>query len=222
MTFNKQLNHIIWLIDENRYELRTHRSILKRMMPESIEVRTIIAYKNLDDYLPLLNDPQTACIITDQKLKVTGIATYTGIELAEYLRAINTKIPIYILTNFADDSDEFIGGEWSVEDILRKDELSDVSKQKTLTARILRRIGVYEDILGEREEKFHTLLKKSMEGELENSELQELDELRLQKISPNLARELEQVIQMEQIVRAHEELMSRFQYHAQKEDGDVI
>jgi len=192
------------------------------MMPESIEVRTIIAYKNLDDYLPLLNDPQTACIITDQKLKVTGIATYTGIELAEYLRAINTKIPIYILTNFADDSDEFIGGEWSVEDILRKDELSDVSKQKTLTARILRRIGVYEDILGEREEKFHTLLKKSMEGELENSELQELDELRLQKISPNLARELEQVIQMEQIVRAHEELMSRFQYHAQKEDGDVI
>jgi len=222
MIADMQPRNIIWLIDENQHELRMLQNILKRSVPDSIEVKPIIAYKNLDDYLPILNNLQTACIITDQKLKVTGIATYTGIELAEFLRAINTKLPIYILTNFADDSDEFVGGEWSVEDILRKDELTDVNKRIILIARLLRRIDVYEDILGEREEKFRTLLKKSMEGNIEDSDIQELEALTLQKISPNLARELEQIGQMEQIIKAHEELMNHFQLLAQKEDGDVV
>ncbi len=181
------------------------------MMP-SVEVRAMEAYRQLDDYLPLLENPRTACIISDQRLKVTGIATYTGIELAEFLRDINPKIPIYILTNFAEEKGDFIGGEWTVEDIVRKSELTNEEESKVLAARILRRINIYEDIKSEREKKFHSLLMKSMNGELEDAELQELDELRLQKTSASLAKELTEIRQMEQIIKAQEDLIRRFEH----------
>lgn len=221
MLTTKNNQPIIWMIDENKDELRTHSRILKRILPQTIEVIPVEAYPHKDDYLRLLEDSRTVCIITDERLKVTGIATYTGIELAQFLRGINPKIPLYILTNFPSD-DEFIGSEWSVEDIVQKSDLIDKEKQKILAARILRRIDVYEDILGEREARFNSLLKKSMHGELEDSELIVLDELKLQRTSASLAKELIQIRQMEQIVQAHEALMNRFKYFIQKDDHDVI
>ena len=212
---------IIWLVDENLDELRTYHKTLKKLMPTSVEVRDISAYPLLDDYLPILEEPRTACIITDQKLKVTGIATYTGIELAKFLRKINSKIPIYILTNFPDD-EEFIGGEWSVEDIIKKSELNDEDERLILVARIQRHINVYEDIRGEREERFNYLLNKSLNSDLDNSELQELEALGLQRTAPNLTRELTQIKQMGEVVRAHEELMEQLKHYSHMEKDDAV
>lgn len=69
---------------------------------------------------------------------------------------------------------------------------------------------------------FRALILKNLNGVLENVELQELNELKLQKTSPVLAKELAQINQMEQIVKAHEELMSHFQHLTQKDGNDVI
>jgi FixJ family two-component response regulator len=206
---------VIWLIDDNKYELRTHYNIFKRMLPTSLQIKTIEAYQHLDDYLSVLADENTACIVTDQKLKVTGIANYTGIELAEFLRGINAKVPIYILTNFPDDRDEFENGEWTVEDIISKSDLTQESERKILAARILRRINIYNDIKDERQEKMYNLLKKSMNGELDEEELSEIDNLKLEKTSASLAQELTQIRQMEQIARAHEELIKQFKRSTQ-------
>ncbi len=74
----------------------------------------------------------------------TGIATYTGIELARDLRRINSKIPIYILTNYAD---EFVDGEWSVEDIA-KGSFRDDKQNEITSSRIIRRIDVYKIFWG--------------------------------------------------------------------------
>lgn len=92
---------ILWLIDENKRQSRTSVNQLRMILPNSITVEPIFPpYRQKADYLPVLDDPETVCFVIDQKLKDTGIATYTGIELAQYLRSINHKIPIYILTNY--------------------------------------------------------------------------------------------------------------------------
>lgn len=203
---------VIWLIDENKRELRSNQISLKRILPETLEIRAVLAYEKLDEYLPVLENKKTVCIITDQRLKVTGVATYEGIELAEFLRSINLKIPIYILTNFADDRDDFEDGEWTVEDIIRKSVLNNEAERKVLAARIMRRINLYEDIRSQREEKMQTLLEKSMNGNLDANELNELDQLGLIKNSASLAKELSQIQQMTEIAEAHEELMRRFEH----------
>lgn len=213
---------IIWIIDENIHELNTHSNVFKRLMPSTVEIKPLEAYKHLDDYFSIIEDIRTSCIITDQKLQDAGTTDYTGIELAEFLRGINSKIPIYILTNFADDKDEFTGGEWSVEDIIRKSDLRNDEENNILKARILRRIDVYEDVRSKRDERLRTLIIKDMEGELVNVDSAELRELRLQKISPSLAKELTQIEQMEQVVKAHEELMNHFKHRTQKGKEDVI
>jgi hypothetical protein len=220
-TENNQ-RHIIWLIDEKERELNTHSNILRRIMPSSMEVRPIKPYRQIDESLTLLENPGTVCIITDQRLKDTGIATYTGIELAKFIRGVNSKIPVYILTNFADDKDEFMGDEWTVEDIIKKSEMNTEDGQEILKARILRRINIYEDVRDEREENFKALLRKSLDGELEEAELQELEELRLLRTSPTLARELSQIKQMGEIVKAHEEFMRQLKQSHQVEDNDVV
>jgi hypothetical protein len=214
---------IIWLIDENEQELRTYLSILREFMPESVRVEGIFPpYSRKEDYLPILENLNTVCIIVDQRLKDTGVATYVGIELAEYLRSVNTKIPISILTNYAYERDEFIGGEWSVEDIIEKAKLGDDEGARAVIARILRRIDVYEDMLGEREKRFRNLLRKSLSDELGEEEQRELEELQLERTSVILASELAQLSELEQIVEKHKRLMDSLRQAQGSEDEDAL
>lgn len=216
---------IVWLIDESAEELRTYLRALRDALPDTIEVRGQAPFKALQDYLPVLAYPQTACVITDQRLKVSGIATYTGIELAEFIRGFNTKLPVYILTNVADDTDQFSGSEWSVEQIIKKEDMTDAYGQQIVAARIVRRLNTYEDILDSRSERMQTLLSKGLDGQLDESDLRELETLGLQKTAPTLAQELSQVQGMEQLIRAHEDLMKRYkEFEAQfpNEEGEAV
>ena len=203
---------IVWLIDENPRQLKTYFNALKSVFPKSIVIKAMPPLQTKEEYHAILNNPGTACIIVDQKLKETGIATYTGIELAQYLRGINSKMPIFILTNFASEEDEFAGGEWSVDDIIPKDKLSDLSKSIAITevARILRRIDVYEDILGQREQRFNKLLRKSLMGDFDDEERKELAELGAERAAPILADELRQLQKLEEIVTEHKKLTGPF------------
>jgi len=200
---------IIWMVDEIQAELRTCQALLRRIMPEGMDIRMLLARKYKEDYSDILENPKTATIILDQRLKSTGIATYTGIEIAQYFRGINSKLPIYILTNFADEKDEFKGGEWSVEDIIAKDELKEENARDIVAARIIRHINIYEDIMSERVGRFRALLEKSLDGLLSEEELLELKQLQLVRSSPDLAVELGKIEQLEQIIATHNRLMNR-------------
>lgn len=199
----------MWFIDENENQLRTYTRKLTRMMqPEGIQIKPIFPpYRTKEEYISVLNDPETVCIVIDQRLKDTGEATYTGIELAQYLRGINKKLPIYILTNFAGEKEEFAGGEWSVEDIIQKDTLNDEKQAFIIKARILRHINIYEDILNERAKRFNELLRKSLYEELDELELQELEELQFERTAPTLAKEFPELKKLEQVVKTNEELL---------------
>ncbi len=212
---------IIWLIDDNEHELRTHRNRLAEMLTDQVDVRPLQPFKTLGENVTLLDDPLTACVVVDERLKETGTASYTGIELAGFLRAINPKLPIYILTNFADEEDEFAQGKWSVEDILAKTDMTDANKRQVASARILRRIDVYRDILTKREYRLRDLLSKSLDADLDSAEQKELRELQLQRSAPALAIELGQLEQLTKVIEAHKTLMetidaaARTQGHAQ-------
>lgn len=204
---------IIYFVDENNSQAKLYKGRIARILPnEGIRVDLIYPpYRSKEEYLPLLEDTRTACFILDQKLKDTGIATYTGIELAKYLRSVDTKVPIYILTNVTGDS-EYSGNEWSVEDIIPKDLLTDQARAaevETLRARMLRRINIYSDILGEREQRFRILLQNSLVNDISDAEIEELNQLQLSRTAVVVAREQQQLHEMEEMVRKHKEVLEK-------------
>lgn len=201
---------VVWLIDEDEHQLRTYRAMLEKAIPSegNIEVKGIKAYPKKVDYLEVLNDPRTASIIIDQRLKETGEADYTGIELAQFLRSINDKLPIYILTNYPED--EMANGDWSVEDVISKEEIGKKDRQQVIVARLLRRISVHQVILGEREQRFRALLKKSLDSELNEKEQDELNELRFARISAIAASEEGRRGELEDTFKKMDLLLSKF------------
>lgn len=182
-------NKIIWLVDENENQSRTYARQLRKVLPQSISVERLFPpYPSLEEYSHLIENRNTTCIVVDQKLKDTGIATYTGIELAQYLRRINDKIPIYILTNFPDLHDEYTPGEWSVEDIIDKKTFTSPIKTKTLISRLIRRIDIFADIRDERTQRFDELLDKKVRHKLSVKEAREYEELQIERLAPTEAR----------------------------------
>jgi hypothetical protein len=201
-------NKIIWLIDENQDELRTYQEELSAVLQNDLTVKPIIPYKSMEDYIePILNDKSTVTIIIDQRLKETGEVNYTGIELAEYLRAINQKMPIYILTNHPDD--DFADKETNVEYILIKGDFKNESTSKMMAARILRRINIYTDIFTVRGKKFNELLKKSLSQDLSEDEYKELEQLNYLRLSSTLTSELAQVRELEKIISENTKLLDQ-------------
>ena len=204
----------IWLIDENGPEIRASLKILSRMLSPSVDIAPINPpFSTMQEYHVLLQDLDTASIIIDQRLKDTGIANYTGIELANHLRSIDTKIPLYILTNFAEDFDVKSGSGWSVEDVIDKGRLSgDENTRREVAARILRRINVFGDILDEREERFHDLLVKSLSQSLSVDELEELERLQEIRASSILADEINQLGEIEQALQKQREILQTLDF----------
>lgn len=175
----------ILFIDEDEKQLKTYARQLRQLVPDTIQVETIFPpFKYVYEYAHLLSDPEIVCIIIDQRLKDSGIATYNGIDLAQYLRGINSKIPLYILTNHADVRDEYAFGELNVEAVLSKSIFSKEDEKQILQARLLRRIDVHEDILRSRSERLHILLRKQFEGSLTEVEMTELRELQFERVAP--------------------------------------
>ena len=209
--------HIIWLIDDMERHSTTYSNGLKLDMPQGFQIETICPpYRRIENYSALLENPDTACIIIDQRLAETGYATYTGIELAQYLRSINQKVPIYILTRYVDEED-FTGGEWSVEHIIPKDSFN----ARTVIARILRHTNVYEDILDGRAKRFNELLKKTLDDSLDEAELEELAELQFERFAPTLAKEVEELQKLKQIARTNEKLIDLLSQNKEEESKDA-
>ena len=178
---------IVYLVDEDEVARRALPLALQKFLePAPVEVRAIPPLKEFADYDGLLAQEGVAAFLLDQKLKTTGEVNYTGIELAEHLRAVAPKLPIYILTAWADERDEFVGAEYRVEEILDKADIEDRDSDKanTIRARFLRRLDVFEDVLNKREQRFHDLLVKSLKEPLTVGELKEMEVLEGERLAP--------------------------------------
>ena len=212
-------NPIVWYVDEDETQSRTYVNELRMLLPSSLDVQAIYPpFRTKEEYLFILKKPETACLVFDQRLKDTGMVTYSGIELASYVRRVNSKIPIYILTNYARDDEEkeeFSDKSWSVEQIIDKGGLNRDEYAQEISSRILRHINVYEDILGEREAKFRSLLQKSVGSGLTENEQAEFDKLQFERSQVTLASELPEKQELDELIKVNSQLLDLLQ---QKED----
>jgi hypothetical protein len=199
---------IIYFIDEDEVELRSGVDVLREIFgSETLEVEARPPFPLLEDYALLADDPRTAAFIVDQRLDTSGVVSYSGIQLAAYIRSISSRLPIVILTNYPDD--DFGGLDWAVERIFEKsDMLRDPQAQLTQKwkARLLRQIDVFAEIKSTREQRFHDLLVKSLQDKLSPEEEKELGLLETERILPVQAQEITDIKELQAAI---EELRRR-------------
>lgn len=196
---------IIHLVDDSDEDLRLYRAILQNAFEQRgvpIIVETVKARQRVGDYHDIIGDPRTAALIVDQRLGETQWTDHTGIQLTTLLRRLVLNLPIYILTTYA-DVDDFQGGEWSVEDILRKEVISEPDHPdnreefQMIMERLIRRINVHQTILEERGRRHRELLKKSLEEQLTQEEKGELDDLQFERTAVTLSDERDRLARFE-------------------------
>lgn len=185
-------------VDEDEDQREAYTLLLQSCFPDDVQVVGVEPGRQLGDMRYLVEDPEIATIILDEQLKDSGVAQYFGIELANYLRALNKKIPIYILTSYP-ESEELQDGELNVEDILNKQNIA--QRKDIVGARILRRINSFLEISTDRELRFEELLRKSIAESLNADELRELNELGYLRSAP---MELDEILTNEQIKKLDE------------------
>lgn len=177
---------VLW-IDEEQRALDSYIGFLRECFGEEVVLSPEMPLVEMSDMLNrIFEDRNLVAIILDQRLKSTGMAKYTGIELAEAIRRSDAKLPVYMLTNHADDIGEL---EYQVEYVLDKDLLHEAPYQRTVSARVRRHLNVFNDILSEREQLFDELLRKSLDEGLTRDEEQKFSELDFWRNKAILAQE---------------------------------
>lgn len=170
--------HTIYFVDEDEPARRANLRDLTALLDNpAIQIRDLAPLKTFAEYDALAADPATAAFILDQRMKTGGTVSYNGTDLAAHLRGIDAKMPIYILTGYADQIDDFRGSEHLVEYIIDKEHIENPAseKAKIVKARLLRHLNVFNDVRDERAERFHSLLVKSLRQPLTSEEHEEMD-----------------------------------------------
>jgi len=164
-------------IDDDFEARATYQEPLQMLFGDDFDLIAIEPVFEIDEMLRNLQQyNNVVAFILDEKMNQLGKAKYLGRNLAEGLRIINQKIPIYIFTAFNDEFDSLYGPA-DVEYIIAKESLSDREKRKSLSAKIRRHQDTFSDIKTARAQRLDELLLKSMESELNESELVEFQEL---------------------------------------------
>lgn len=205
---------IIWIVDEDNTQLDTHHDVLSMVMP-GMDVRKFLAPPRMSDFLTILDNRDTACLLLDQRLKETGVANYTGIELAQYLNDINSQLPVFILTNYS-DWQEFEDDSKKVEDILNKGHVripDENDNLKRIVSKIQRRVNVYLDLRSNQARRSTELIEKSFSGALSEDEAKELALYSVEDDKSRYLRELGRIESLGRLNDAHHDLMAKVHKH---------
>lgn len=184
--------NVIYLVDEHPPARRANAEALRRLLdnPE-IQVAELEPLPTVADYNARIAAPSTAAFVLDQRMKQAGIVNYNGTDLASHLRGIDSKMPIYILTGYAEEKEDFEGSEYLVEYIIGKTEIRDSTsaEAKIVKARMLRHLEVFNDVRNSQEQRFHDLLVKSLREPLTAEEQHEMDQIENETTIPIVASE---------------------------------
>ena len=179
---------IVLYIDEEPKALRVNGRALQKCFGEEAEVIAIEPIMFKEKMVEIIFSYENiSSIIIDQKLKAAGTANYFGTELAETIRNLDQKIPVYILTNFSQELD---ANDGNIEYVLSKDDLIDIEKVKAISIRLRRHLNIFRTITNDRNERFEALLRKSSIEGLNDMELNEYKELGFYREKKILASEL--------------------------------
>lgn len=167
----------IIFIDDDHDVRDTYKLSMELMFGDEFEIICLDVEITLKDMMTLLDElPEKVSYFVDENLKHSGKATYTGIELIEEIRKIDTKIPIYILTSAAGEIDQYLG---NIEFVIDKNDWESDDEDDNLKQRFLRHINTYKDIKTEQAKRFDELFEKSLFSTLTADEIKEFDVLNL-------------------------------------------
>ncbi|MCE9685825.1 hypothetical protein LZP73_06285 [Shewanella sp. AS16] len=170
------MNTIVF-IDDEKIVRDTYNISMQLMFGDDYNIECLDVEKELDEMILVLDQVKDkVTYFIDEKLKHTGVAKYTGIELIEKIRCIDSKIPIYILTSAADDIDKYLG---DIEFVIDKNDWGSVGGDDNFLQRFLRHINTYKDIKSEQAKRFDELFGKSLFNTLTVEEKEEFDALNL-------------------------------------------
>lgn len=159
---------VVWLIEDNGDDAVRYKRLLERAGAIQVHLGEVRA--RLDEYAELAGDPAVGAVIVDQNLGEFSGVGYYGLDVANYLRAVSSALPVFILTNYYDlDLEE--NGE-AVDLIINKGDIRTLGS--VYVARILRRMGSYEEALSGQLRRYRTLIDREIEGEITPQEKEEL------------------------------------------------
>ena len=170
---------VVWLIDGDEAEAKEYKDLLTQT--ETLDVRWARPQPALTDYDTLVSDARTGAVLVDYDLDTDAGVNYTGLDVADYLRALSSELPIFILTDSFDTVIE--KGGRTVDSIITKERL--IKHTDAYAARILRSMSRYTDALTERQIRIRELVDKQIAGKLTKREEKELAELRLDVERPS-------------------------------------
>ncbi|KAB7492745.1 hypothetical protein CDA56_20965 [Klebsiella michiganensis] len=173
------MNTIIFIDDDSDVR-ETYQLAMSIMFSDDFKILCLDVEPSLESMIQVLNDiPDKVTYFIDEKLKHSGVASYTGVELVERIRMFDSKIPIYILTSFSDEIEKYLG---NIEFVIDKNDWELSDDENNLTKRFLRHINTYKDIKSQQAKRFDFLLEKSIFSTLSDNELEEFKALDLSRV----------------------------------------
>ncbi|HEJ0091579.1 TPA: hypothetical protein SLO30_003323 [Morganella morganii] len=173
------MNTIIFIDDDSDVR-ETYQLAMSLMFSNEYKILCLDVEPSLDSMIQVLNKiPNKVTYFIDEKLKHSGIASYTGVELIEKIRLFDSKIPIYILTSFSDEIEKYFG---DIEFVIDKNDWELNEGENNLIKRFLRHINTYKDIKSKQAERFELLLEKSIFSTLSDKEIEEFKALDLSRV----------------------------------------
>lgn len=166
------MSKIVRFIEDNLEDAELYIRLLKR--GGDIEIEFVGVRPSMSDYADSLADSETGAFIVDERLSEYGGVDYTGLQLADFLRAIRPELPIYILTNYPKDIPESSGA--SVEFVVDKSSIR--STAQVVVSRILRHMQRYEIALSEQQKRLKDLIDLKLTKGLSTEEERVLEQLR--------------------------------------------
>ncbi|ABA76363.1 hypothetical protein K7459_11510 [Pseudomonas fluorescens] len=203
--------NVVLYIDEEQIALDSYGRELRKNLPPELEIICTLPEPTLPLMLKFICSmrPRIASIVVDEHLEVAGTADYIGSQLADAYRQLDSKIPIYILSNHPDEIDDNLE---SVEYILSKDDFADGGPAlESAITRMVRHINAYEQIVDEREQRFVLLLKKYVLSEISTEEAKELNELKFWREAPAAIEESTMTLELKRKLDEQEDILNNIE-----------
>lgn len=203
--------NVVLYIDEEQVALDSYGRELRKNLPPELEIICTLPEPTLPLMLKFICSmrPRIASIVVDEHLEVAGTADYIGSQLADAYRQLDSKIPIYILSNHPDEIDDNLE---SVEYILSKDDFADGGPAlESAIKRMVRHINAYEQIVDEREQRFVILLKKYVLSEISIEEAKELNELKFWREAPAAIEESTMTVELKRKLDEQEDILNNIE-----------
>lgn len=198
-------------VDDKKEEQGIYSRIIRRFVEAMrIDLQVLSPETELKDMVSRITEIQELkAIILDERMDEAHVVKYSGIILAEELRAIYPKIPIYILTSFPGDiSDE---DKHSIDCIIQKNKIADPNESKTVAERLKRHIETFQDVLVIQNSRFQKLLQKRIEDVITDEENDELEKLGFFIKAPILYKETRTYKDLEKSLKQQSEFIEEIE-----------